>query len=167
MAWTKLKAATEILRLLQQSGIEVDPPEANRLKQQGFARICGFNCKAANVTSTNSFRVIVCADWFRESSNTKPSIQTTGDKFDYQLLPTRKYLFALYSLALRDYALQLEKDRTRWFKEHYWGMVVDEDHGTFAWKGGNTKKFPLLVVSSPLDLELREKQYDAQRRSYQ
>jgi len=70
------------------------------------------------------------------------------------------------TFALWDYALQLEKDRAHWFDEPYWGMLVDEDHGVFTWKGGNTKHFPLLVVSSPLDLELRAKQYHSQRETY-
>lgn len=166
MAWSKLNAGTQILRFIQQSRIEVDPREANQLKQEGYAHICGFCCKAANVLGTSSFRVTVCTDWFRGSSDAKPSINTSRVGFDYQLLPTRKYLFAIYYLALRDYALQLEKDRAHWFDEPYWGMLVDEDHGVFTWKGGNTKHFPLLVVSSPLDLELRAKQYHAQRETY-
>ncbi|TAK02153.1 hypothetical protein EPO44_08530 [bacterium] len=74
--------------------------------------------------------------------------------------------FAVYYLSLRDYARQLEQDRVRWFKKPYWGMVVDEDRGVFTWKGGNTTQFPLLVVSSPLDLELRAKMYHAQRETF-
>ena len=69
----------------------------------------------------------------------------------------------MYYLALRDYALQLEKEREIWFKKPYWGMDVDVNRGVFTWKGGNMKEFPLLVVSSPLDLNLRAKQYHAQR----
>jgi len=151
---------------MQQSGIAVDPREANQLKQEGYARICGFYCKAANVLGTKSFRVTVCTDWFRGASDAKPSIGTSRVGFDYQFLPTHRYLFAVYYLSLRDYARQLEQDRAHWFKEPYWGMVVDEDRGVFTWKGGNTKQFPLLVVSSPLDLELRAKQYHAQLETY-
>jgi hypothetical protein len=80
-------------------------------------------------------------------------------EFDFQLIPTQKYLFALYYCALRDYALQLEVDRDKWFSEPYWGMEVDMQRGLFVWRGGNRKQFPLLVVSSPLDLDLHVRQY--------
>lgn len=168
MAWTKVKTGIEIVGLLEKSGIEVDTREADHLKQTGYARICGFDCKAVNVRGNNSFGVIVCASWFRGESDEKPSFRIQKRRhveFDYQLIPTRGYLFAVYYLALRDYARQLEKEWQRWSNKTYWGMLVNVDRGVFTWQGGNTKEFPLLVASSPLDLELRAKQYDAQRKS--
>ena len=60
MAWTKSKTGSQILQLLKQNGIEVDPREAEHLKQQGFARICEFDRKSVNVRGNNSFGVIVC-----------------------------------------------------------------------------------------------------------
>jgi len=95
MAWTKSTIGSRILRLLHQRGIEVEPDEAKDLEKKGYARICGFYCKAANVLTIRSFRVIVCTDWFRRASEAKPRISTSKIEFDYQLFPTRRYLFAL------------------------------------------------------------------------
>lgn len=165
MAWSKDKAVNVTMQLLKNNGIELQDDEAEKFHNYGYARICGFNCRVANVIGTDSFRVRVCSEWFQGKSSAKPSINTSPIKFDYQLFPTKKYLFVIYYLALRDYALQLEKDKSKWFQEPYWGMLVNEETGLFTWKGGNTLKFPLLVFSSPLDLELRAKQYHAQLRS--
>jgi hypothetical protein len=46
-------------------------------------------------------------------------------------------------------------------------MRLNRKKGTFVWEGGNTKEFPLLVLSHPLDLELGAKQYEAQREFFQ
>ncbi|KKM07876.1 hypothetical protein LCGC14_1729520 [marine sediment metagenome] len=162
MAWSIVRSAEKTLHLLKQNGLELEGDEANSLLQHGHAQMFGFNCKVANVVGTNSFRVRVCSEWFQSFSVAKPRIRTSPVEFDYQLLPTRKYLFALYYLALRDYACQLEMERDRWFREPNWGLVVDEERGLFTWKEGNTLRFPLLVLSSPLDLDLRAKQYHAQ-----
>lgn len=163
MAWSKAKAGNRIFSLLQKAGVHVPEREAIQLREDGFARIAGFNCKAANVLGTSSFRAIVCQSWFGPRGDfAKPRINTSHVRFDFQLFPTQKYLFALYYLELRDYAFQLEKDRDAWFNEPYWGMEVDVDRGLFVWRGGNTKQFPLLVLSSPLDLDLRVRQYEAQ-----
>jgi len=165
MAWSKRGTGHQILHLLQGCGIEVDEREANQLKKDGYTYVSGFLCKAANKLGEQSFRGLVCPDWFRGVSDAKPNIRACRTGFDYQLIPTRRYLFAVYYLALRDYALQLESDREQWFNKPYWGMVVDEESGVFVWKGGNVIQFPLLVVSSPLDLVLRAKQYHALRNS--
>lgn len=162
-SWSIPRAGRKILSLLEKSGVEIQDGEAAALRRNGIAVICGYICKTANVRGTRSFRVIVCPSWFRASADIeKPSINTSSVKFDFQLFPTQKYLFALYYRALRDYALQVEKDRQKWFCERYWGMEIDDERGLFVWKGHNTKQFPLLVVSSPLDLDLHVKQYEAQ-----
>lgn len=166
MAWSKEKAGKKIIHLLQQNKIEIQDQEADRLIQDGHANICGFNCKTANVLGANSFRVIVCKEWFAGENDVKPSIRTSRIGFDYQLLPTHNYLFVIYYLELRDYARQLEKDKDHWIPNHYWGMKVDEKHGLFTWKGGNSFRFPLQVLSSSLDLNLRVKQYYEQRKTY-
>ena len=159
MAWTKARAAEITIQHLQKNGIALQEGETNTFLRRGYARIGGFNCRIANVTGENSFRVRVCPEWFGGYNVSKPRIKTSFVEFEYQLFSTRKYLFAVYYLALRDYTLQLEKDRSKWFKEPYWGMRVNENTGMFTWKGGNTLSFPLLVLSTPIDLELREKQY--------
>lgn len=168
MAMIKHVAAKIVLDYLKKHNIPVDEQEAEDLKQEGFAKICRFTCKIANVIGrkTGSFRVRVWPSWFIKplEDRSKPILNTglPVDGIDYQLIPTGKYLFALYYLDLRDYALQLEKDREKWFKRPNWGMNVDQESGTFVWKDGNTKKYPLLVLSSPLDLEIRAKQYKIQ-----
>ena len=45
MAWSKSKTGNQILQLLKQGGIEVDPHETEDLKQKGYASICGYSCK--------------------------------------------------------------------------------------------------------------------------
>ena len=134
-----------------------------RLRADGIATVCGYNCKSANVLGASSFRVVVCPSWFGPRGDfAKLRINTSHMEFDFQLFPTQKYLCALYYRELRDYALQLEVERAKWFSEPYWGMKVDMQRGLFVWRGGNTKQCPLLVVGSPLDLDLRVRQYRAQ-----
>ena len=167
MAWPKARAGNRILSLLQHAGVDVPEGEAKQLREDGVATICGYNCKSANVLGASSFRVVVCLSWFEPRGDfAKPCIKPHGNpswvEFDFQLFPTQKYLFALYYRELRDYALQLEVNRETWFSKPYWGMEVDTRRGLFVWKEGNTKQFPLLVVSSPLDLDLRVRQYRAQ-----
>ncbi len=134
--------------------------------EYGHANICGFKCKTANVLGSNSFRLIVCKEWFYGNLDVKPKTRTSQVGFDYQLIPTRNYLFAIYYLELRVYARQLEKDKERWIHDPYWGVEVNEKKGLFTWKGGNILRFPLQVLSSPLDLDLRVKQYHEQCKTY-
>lgn len=166
MAWTIQRAGNKIIQLLQKNGIVISDQDVEQLLEYGHTNICGFNCKTANVLGTNSFRIIVCKEWFSGEHDLKPKTRTSRVGFDYQLIPTRNYLFAIYYLELRDYARQLEKDRERWMQDSYWGMEVDEKKGLFTWRGGNTLRFPLQVLSSPLDLDLRAKQYHEQRKTY-
>src|ERR671924_211001 len=120
MAWSKARAGNRILRLLQHAGVDVPEKEAMRLREDGIATICGYNCKSANVLGARSFRVVVCPSWFGPRGDfAKPRINTSYVEFDFQLFPTQKYLFALYYCALRDYALQLEMNRDKWFSEPY------------------------------------------------
>lgn len=161
MALSKLQTANIVLEMLKANEIPIEDNEVTKLRTEGWAHICGFSCKIANVLSTNLYRVRVNRKWFKDdfSSRTKPRIKQA--EFDYQLFPASN-LYATYYLALRDYTLQLEVNRERWFKEPYWGMRINRRKGTFVWEGGNTKEFPLLVLSHPLDLELRAKQYEGQ-----
>lgn len=166
MAWTKDKAVERVIQHLQKNSIPLQDSDARAFSRRGYARIGGFNCKVANVVGNNSFRVRVCKEWFEGGNLSKPRIKTSVVEFEYQLFPTRKYLFAVYYLALRDYALQLEKERSTWFKKPNWGMRINENTGMFSWKGENILSFPLLVLSTTIDLELREKQYHT-RSSFQ
>jgi hypothetical protein len=167
MTWPKEKVGKQILSLLQHAGVDVPEEEAMRLREDGVATICGYNCKSANVHGASSCRVVVCRSWFGPRGDfakprIKPRTNTSHVEFDFQLFPTQKYLFALYYRALRDYALQLAVDRDKWFSKPYWGMEVDIQRGLFVWREDHTKQFPLLVVSSLLDLDLRVRQYRAQ-----
>jgi hypothetical protein len=166
MAWSIQRTGSKILQLLQKNGIVIPDHEVEQLLEKGHANICGFNCKSVNVLGNNSFRVIVCKEWFSGNHDLKPTTRTCRVGFEYQLIPTSNYLYTIYYLELRDYARQLEKDKERWIHDSYWGMEVDEKKGLFTWKGGNILKFPLQVLSSPLDLFLREKQYHEQRKIY-
>lgn len=166
MAWTKEEAVRKTMQLLRQNGIELPHDDIQKFLTLGYTQIFGFNCKVANVLNDNDFRVRVCSEWFKGSSDEKPRIRTSSVGFDYQLLPTTKNLFAIYYLPLRDYARQLELDQGEWSQKPNWGMVVSEESGVFTWKGGNTLEFPLLVLSSPLDLGLRAKQYHAQNQHF-
>lgn len=162
MAWTKEKAVNQTLAHLKKCGIEKPEYEIKRFITSGYTEISGYNCRVANVLKGNDFRVRVCNEWFQGLSDAKPRIRTSSVEFEYQLLPTKKYLYAIYYLALRDYAFQLEDEKDKWFLEPNWGMIVNQDLGVFTWKGKNQLQFPLLVLSSPLDLDLRAKQYLSQ-----
>ena len=163
MAWTIEKAVQLTLDHLRKTGIELSDDKTSDFINLGYTNISGYNCRVANVLNDNNFRVRVSSEWFKGKNDAKPKIRTSSLGFDYQLLPTKKYLFAVYYLALRDYTLLLEEDRQKWFQEPMWGLELNIDTGLFTWKGGNTSRFPLLVFSSPLDLELRARQYNAQR----
>ena len=65
----------------------------------------------------------------------------------------------MYYLALKEYALELEKDRDHWFAYSDWGIDVNLARGTFSWKGGNTINFPMTPVCHEQSLSLRERQY--------
>jgi hypothetical protein len=95
---------------------------------------------------------ITCLNKIPRSRNIQSS-----DAFDFQLVPTSGVLYAIYYLALRDYALKLELERDRSFKKPWWGIRVDEDEGTFVEEGGNTLSFPLTPVCSSRALYILEK----------
>jgi hypothetical protein len=70
------------------------------------------------------------------------------------------------SFELRDYVRLLEKDKERWAQHSYRDVNIDEKKDSFIWKGGNTLRFPLQVLSAPLELDLRAKQYHEQGKTY-
>src|SRR6266508_6047362 len=163
MAWRIPEAGSKVIQLLKTRGIALDPATQEQLSSKRYARLFGYNCMVTNLMSLSTFRVRVNTHWFdpRRSDRSKPGFRNTlaRDGFDFQLIPANKNLYALYYLALRDYALQLELDRDRWFNKPWWGIRVNEDEGTFVWEGGNTISFPLTPLCSPQALSLREKQY--------
>jgi hypothetical protein len=141
MAWSISKAGDKVIQLLKAHGISVDSATDALLRSERHARLLGYNCMVANVMSLSAFRVRVNIRWFSPDScdKSKPRLRNTPsrDAFDFQLIPTDRVLYAIYCLSLRDYTLQLELDRDRWFKQPWWGIRVNEDEGTFVWEGGN------------------------------
>jgi hypothetical protein len=163
MAWSIPRAGDKVIQLLKGHGISIDSATHEQLRSERHAKLLGYNCMVANVMSLSSFRVRVNTAWFRPGSSdrSKPRSRNirSRDAFDFQIVPTSNVLYAIYYLALRDYTLELELDRDRWFKEPWWGMRVNEEEGTFVWEGGNTLSFPLTPLCSPQALYIRERQY--------
>lgn len=161
MAWKIERAGRKIIQLFNKHDISIDNQAKQQLKDLGYTNIGGYNCLIANVIGLSSFRVRVNRKWFRpnKSEDLKPTLTNTREEFDFQLLPTKNFLYALYYRALKDYALLLESDKKKWFNEPRWGMEVNDNKGCFVWKGGNTRQFPLTPIQSIQAFSIREKQY--------
>jgi hypothetical protein len=163
MAWPISKAGDKVIQLLKVHGIMLEPATDWQLGSKRNVNLFGYSCMVANVLSLSTFRIRVNMKWFvsHGSDESKPRLRTLEPKeaFDFQLIPTHKILYSIYYRALRDYALQLELDKNKWFNKPWWGIRVNEDEGTFVWEGGNTITFPLTIVCSQKSLLLREKQY--------
>lgn len=163
MAWSITRAGDKVIQLLKGHGMSIDPATLEQLRSERHAKLFGYNCMVANVMSLSTFRVRVNTDWFQPGSfdRSKPRSRNvpSSDGFDFQLIPTGDTLYAIYYLALRDYALKLELDRDKWFSEPWWGIRVNQDEGTFIWEGGNTLHFPLTPLCTSKSLCIREKQY--------
>ena len=122
----------------------------------------------------NRFGVNVNKKWFDSELNdkSKPFIRRNGDiiEIDVNLFPIKNKLLALHYLDLYEYALQLEREREKWFNLSRWGMIIDELNESFNWVD-NTLKFPLQIIHSPNDLNghqenttpLAEDLYEPQR----
>ena len=163
MAWSISKAGDKVIQLLKAHGIFLDSAIDSQLRSERHGNLLGYNCMVANVMSLSTSRIRVNTKWFSPhgSDESKPRLRSSvpREAFDFQLIPTNRVLYSIYYLALRDYTLELEMDRTKWFNKPWWGIRVNEDEGTFVWEGGNTISFPLTPVCTPQSLILREKQY--------
>ena len=163
MAWPISKAGEQVIQLLKAHRISIDAATVDHLRSQRDAKLLGYNCMVANVMSLSTFRLRVNMEWFKpdRADKSKPRMENTSSRagFDFQLIPTNGALYAIYYLSLRDYTLQLELDRDRWFKDPWWGISVNENEGTFVWADGNKRSFPLTPICCPQALRIREKQY--------
>ncbi|MGD0399120.1 MAG: hypothetical protein ABSC04_09415 [Syntrophobacteraceae bacterium] len=149
-----------VIRLLKYHGMQVDIQS----RHERYAKLFGYNCMIANVRSIKSgtSRVRVNIDWFRNPlDKSKPTIRGIHhiDGFDFELIPTTEILYAIHYIQLRDYSLRLELEKTRWFKEPWWGLKVNQKDDSFVWVGGNTISFPLTRFSSPEALSNLEQQW--------
>lgn len=146
-------AAEMVLNNLTAHNFPIADEQAVELKKRGFTRIAGFDCRITNILGECSFRSLVDLDWFSgdQTKISKPSLSRgcPRQSFDFQLLPTRSKLFAIYYMDLYSYCLQLEEDREKWFRKPYWGMLVNQSSEKFSWFGGNVRLFPLLCITCP------------------
>ena len=165
MAYSKEQAGNWLIRLLDERGLKPDSETCNTLRTSRSVKLLGYDCLTANVWSSTSQNIKVSKSWFRDSeSRAMPQLRFVPSEF--QLIPTDGGLFALYYLAVKDYALQLERDRSKWFNEETWGIAINPEKGTFRWRGGNTKDFPMTPVCHIQSLFLREQQYLIQLQSH-
>jgi hypothetical protein len=162
MAYNKEEAGNWVIRLLDEKGLRPDPETCNTLRRTRKVKLLGYDCMTANVWSSTSQNIKVCKSWFRDNqSNEMPQLRYGRSEF--QLIPTDGGLFALYYLALKDYALKLERERSKWFDEETWGIVINPEKGTFRWRGGNTKDFPMTPLCHLQSLHLRKLQYHSRK----
>lgn len=87
------------------------------------------------------------------NDKSKPFIRRNGEiiEIDVNLFPIKNKLLALHYLDLREYTLQLERQREKWFNLSRWGMIIDELNESFNWVD-NTLKCPLQIIHSLNDL---------------
>jgi hypothetical protein len=163
MAWSKEATGRLLIRNLESRQIELSDDIKINLRQNRGLNLFGYNCLLANLWSETSVNIKVCTSWFNSTKMDfqKPSVRYSGitGGSDFQLIPTSEGLYAIYYLALRDYALKLEDERDYWFQKTTWGMDVNPTRGTFRWRGGNTIDFPMTPVCHNQCLALRENQY--------
>ena len=166
MALSISEAGKKVIDLLKANRIAVDSVTEAQLRTKRYIKLFGYNCMVANVMSSHTFRVRVNMAWFSypHSNKSKPRMntQTAGDGFDFQLIPTKKVLYTLYYLRLREHTFLLELDKEKWVKKPWWGIRVNEDKGNFVWEGGNTICFPLIPFSTPQSLSLQLEKYSVQ-----
>jgi Domain of unknown function (DUF3883) len=127
------------------------------------------NYTVPNRRSPNQFGVKVNKTWFKEDSNniSKPQIRRRRQdkEIDWNLFPIGDKIFVVHYLKLREYALQLENDREKWFNSETWGMVIDPDAGNFYWYSNNTK-FPLTQIYNADDFPGLENNLDYPHKKY-
>ena len=94
--------------------------------------------------------------WFTNPEKNVPPyispLNGKSTKIDFTLIPTKDKLYILPYEKIRTFALELEKDLPKWFQQSTWGIEIDDKNDSFKWAGGNTKSFPLYVVSSTPEL---------------
>jgi len=153
---SNIEVVEELFTLLHERSISIGEDGKDRLKTEGFVNISGFECTIPNVRSTYQFGVKVNTNWFLEPYNnlSKPTKRSwrTKDKFevDLYLFPIAPKLFALHYLELRDYALQLENERDKWFHKSRWGLIIDKNEAKWQWRG-NTRWFPIHEITALSD----------------
>jgi len=156
MALTISAAAEMVLKVMATHNFPITQEQSAELRKTGFMRIGGSDCRIANVLGGRRFGVLVNLDWFRGSQTTipKPSLSRALPQtcLDFQLLPTRSKLFALHYLDLYSYSRELEQDRNRWHRQGRWGVKIYPESGEFEWAGGYKRRFHLLHITRPEDL---------------
>lgn len=168
------QVADELIRRFDIVGINLNSISKDRLRKIGFININGLECTVPNHQGANRFGVNVNKKWFDSELNdkSKPFIRRNGEiiEIDVNLFPIKNKLLALHYLDLREYTLQLERQREKWFNLSRWGMIIDELNESFNWVD-NTLKFPLQIIHSLNDLNgyqdnktpLAEDLYEPQR----
>ena len=150
MAKSIRAVADNLILRFEQIGIKLNSNAKDHLRTIGFVNLNGLECTVPNQLGANAFNVNVNKKWFLNSKdNSKPFINRGGEvlSIDVNLFPTKNKLFALHYLKLRKFALQLEKEKEKWFHLARWGMVIDESNKNFSWKN-NSLNFPLHTIQS-------------------
>ena len=158
-SWSNQSVIEELLPLLSARGILLKNGGEDRLEEEGFVGIFGFECSIPNKRSPHQFNVNINTKWFVEPCNdlSKPTKKSWGQfpeelDIDIYLFPITPNLFALHYLELRSYALQLEEDRESWFNERRWGLEIDDKTSECCWLH-NEKRFPIHKIDASSDIE--------------
>lgn len=145
----------KLISLLNAQNIVLSDKEKNELLSTGFLTLNALSYTVPNPWSPTRFLVKVNTNWFKGDSHnkSKPQIRRNGQvkEIDYNLLPVGGKVFIIHYLKLREYALQLENDKEKWFDEPRWGMNVDPIAENFHWTENN-KRFPLTLICNADDI---------------
>ena len=148
------EVSQKLINLLDAKNIPLSEKEKGELLSTGFLTLNNQNYTVPNTRSVTHFGVKVNKNWFRGNfdSTSKPQIRRCGQnkEIDWNLFPIGNKLFVIHYLKLREYALQLENDRGKWFNSETWGMVIDPSEENFYWVENDTK-FPLTQIHNTGD----------------
>ncbi|NLZ50060.1 MAG: hypothetical protein GX895_15010 [Clostridiales bacterium] len=156
MALTIQAAAKLALKHLRGIGFNPETNVVEEFINTGIFEIQGKILWVANMRSLRRAGIKVNKFWFTNPEKNVPPyispLNGKSTKIDFTLIPTKDKLYILPYEKIRTFALELEKDLPKWFQQSTWGIEIDDKNDSFKWAGGNTKSFPLYVVSSTPEL---------------
>ncbi len=164
------EVSQKLINLLNAKNILLSDEEKGELLSTGFLTLNNQSYTVPNARSATHFGVKVNKNWFRgDFSNTsKPQIRRYGQnkEIDYNLFPVENKIFVIHYLKLREYALQLENDKEKWFySDSTWGMVIDPIAENFYWVE-NSIKFPLTQIRHADDISGLENNLNLSHKKY-
>ncbi len=156
MAFTIEEAAKLALGHLRRIGLSPETSDVKEFIDTGILKIQDKVFWVASMRSLRRAGIKVNTLWFANPSKNVPPcispLKGRSTRIDFSLIPTEDNLYILPYEEVRIYALALEEDRDRRFRQSTWDLEIDDKTHSFKWVGkGNTKSFPLYVLSSASD----------------